>query len=324
MTLSVAIVIPVLNDWESCHILFSHIDRLTLAGVDRVAVFVVDDGSTKPVPADFLDGLGQGRIGSIAIVDLVCNVGHQRAIALGVATCSEIVADHHVVVMDSDGEDQPADIERLIEALRTNPGAIAVAERARRSEGAKFRAGYATYQALFRALVGRRIDFGNFCALPPEHARRLASTPDTWNHLAAALLRSRVPLVRVPVHRGTRYAGRSSMNVPALIAHGLSAFAVFSDNVFSRLFLFASALGGLSVVGGLVVVFIRFVINVGVPGWATVALGVFLTLFMQAILLCLLGAIHMLSTRSQAGAQPTAMARLYVRGVRSLPLAPGH
>ncbi len=320
MGLNLAIIIPVLNDWESCRILLTRINRLSLPNVERLTVFIVNDGSTQKVPSDFLTEIGPGRISSIMVIELVCNVGHQRAIAIGLGTCGDQAADHHVVVMDSDGEDDPADIERLVAAQQANPGTIAVAERARRSEGARFRAGYASYQALFRILVGRRIDFGNFCLMPPEHVQRLANTPDTWNHLAAAVLRSRVPLIGVPAHRGTRYTGRSSMNVPALIAHGLSAFAVFSDNVFARLFLFATGLGAISVIGGLIVLFLRFATSFGVPGWATVALGVFVTLFMQAILLCLLGAIQMLATRNQAGAQPSAMARLYVRCVHALPL----
>jgi polyisoprenyl-phosphate glycosyltransferase len=94
--------------------------------------------------------------------------------------------------MDSDGEDDPDDIPRLIAALCTTPKAGIVAGRKERSEGAGFRVGYAAYQTMFSALVGRRIDFGKFSAFGPALARRLSGMSETWSHLAATLLRSRV------------------------------------------------------------------------------------------------------------------------------------
>ena len=222
------------------------------------------------------------------------------------------------MVMDSDGEDKPDDIGPLIRALYANPGAIVVAERAGRSEGTGFRVGYAAYQTLFRLLIGKRIDFGNFCALSSISLHRLIRSPDTWNHLAAAILRSRIPVTRVAVRRGVRYTGTSSMNIPALVAHGLSAFAVFSDSVFSRLFLFANSLGGIAVLGGIVVLILRFYTDMAIPGWATITFGVFINLFMQSLLLCLLGAVQLLSTRGHVPAQPAAMVPLFVRRIRTI------
>mgnify|MGYP001823486774 CR=1 FL=1 len=56
----------------------------------------------------------------------------------------------------------------------------------------------------------------------------------------------------MPTTRGKRLAGESTMNWPGLAAHGLSAFAVFSDIIGARL-LFGSALSGAVVTVGLVV-----------------------------------------------------------------------
>ena len=52
--------------------------------------------------------------------------------------------------------------------------------------------------------------------IPASIAVDFAHMPETWNHLAAAVLRSSVRIVRVPCDRGTRYAGRSSMNLVSL------------------------------------------------------------------------------------------------------------
>jgi hypothetical protein len=187
----------------------------------------------------------------------------------------------------------------------------------------RFRLGYAVYQVLFRMLVGQLIDFGNFSAFGPAVVQRLARMPNTWNHLAATLLGSRVPLIRVPTQRATRYAGQSAMNMPALIAHGLSALAVFSDRVFARLLLFASVLGGMVLIGGLVVLGIRLFTTLATPGWASSVIGALAILFVQAILICLVAAVQMLATRNQPGAQPAALLALFVLRVRTLALPGG-
>jgi glycosyltransferase involved in cell wall biosynthesis len=319
---NVAIVTPVHNDWESCAILLTRIDGLTLPGVTTLRVLVVDDGSVRPLAEGLTNGLGGGRVGAVSVLELVCNVGHQRAIALGIARIVGCRAAEQIVVMDSDGEDDPDDIPRLIAALQTAPDAGIVAGRTKRSEGARFRVGYAAYQTLFLALVGRRIDFGNFSAFGPALARRLSGMSETWSHLAASLLRSRVPLVTVPTRRGRRYAGQTSMNFPSLIAHGLSAFAVFSDHVFARLLLLAATIGSTALFGIVSVVAIRLATDLAIPGWATNAVSVFALLFIQAVLICLVGALQLLATRSQPAAQPSAMLPLFVCAEHRLELGP--
>jgi hypothetical protein len=273
----------------------------------------VNDGSTLPWRDDLCAGIGAGRIGEVSILELTCNVGHQRAIALGIAAVARRDAGECVLVMDSDGEDDPADIPGLLEALGRRPDVIVVAGRGRRSEGLRFRLGYAAYQALFRVLVGKRIDFGNFSAFGPALVGRLSSMAETWNHLAATLLRSRVAVVTVPTRRAFRYAGQSAMNLPLLVAHGLSAFAVFSDYVFARLLMLASALGVFAVIGSVAVLTIRLATDFAIPGWASNIIGLFVVLFVQAILICLVAALQMLATRSQPGAQPAVLLDLFVR-----------
>lgn len=316
----VTIITPVLNDWQSCSVLLQRIDALPPQPAGRFRILIVNDGSTLPMPPTLCAGLGRGCIGDVAVLELACNVGHQRAIALGLAWAAKAFAASHVVVMDSDGEDDPADIPRLLEALRKRPGAIVVAGRAQRSEGMRFRLGYAAYQLLFRMLVGEQIDFGNFSAFGPAVVQRLARMANTWNHLAATLLGSRVPLIRVPTRRAARYAGHSTMDMPTLIAHGLSALAVFSDRVFARLLLFASGLGAMVLVGGLVVLGIRLFTTLATPGWASTVTGALAILFVQAILICLVAAVQMLATRNQPGAQPASMLGLFVLGLHEIAL----
>jgi hypothetical protein len=314
-----ALVMPVLNDWPSLEVLLARIDAQALprASVD---VFVVDDGSTEPAPATLAAAAGQGAVASVSVVELSCNVGHQRAIALGVAHVSREHPAHFVLVMDSDGEDDPAYLPQMLERIAGRANGIVVAERAERSEGGAFRAGYVLYRALFRVLVGRDIKFGNFALAGPAAARRLAHMPETWNHFAAALLRSRLRLDRVATRRGTRIAGRSSMNFPALVVHGLSALSVFSDHVLVRMLMLAGTVGLVTMASAIGVAVVRFATDLATPGWATMAIGLSVVVFLQTLLVTLLAAVQVLAARSQAVAQPATLAGLFVERVTRLPL----
>ena len=81
------------------------------------------------------------------------------------------VPHDYVLVMDGDGEDNPASIPALIDEQHKNPDAIVVASRGVRTEGVKFKLFYAVFKRLFHALTGWRLDFGNYSLMPAKHAR---------------------------------------------------------------------------------------------------------------------------------------------------------
>jgi len=308
----IAILTPVFNDWESLRELLKRIDKSPSVSGSRLRVVVINDGSTMPRPGDLTVAIRFSQISELVIIDLACNLGHQRAIALGLAVLAQDNADDLVVVMDSDGEDDPNDIARLITAHPLQPYSAAVALRTERSEGLIFRLAYFGYRMFFRLLVGRKIQFGNFCAMGLDVAIRLANSPNTWNHLASSLLRSNLQIVAIPTRRGFRYAGTPSTNIISLLAHGLSGLAVFSDYVFARLLLLAGALASFAAVGGLAVIAVRIFTNLAIPGWATAATGFFALLFMQALILFLIGALQLLASRSHPDAVPAKLIDTFV------------
>ena len=308
--MNIAILIPVFNDWESLEELLRRIDKLGWSAASRLRVIIVNDGSNTP-PLNFA-ACQFTQISAVVVVDLACNLGHQRAIALGLAVLAQEKADDLVVVMDSDGEDDPNDLTPLIAAHPFHSDCAVVALRAGRSEGLGFRLGYLGYRIIFRLLVGRNIHFGNFCVMGLDVAVRLAHSPNTWNHLAATLLRSNLQVVAIPTRRGRRYAGTPSTNLVSLLAHGLSGLAVFSDYVFARLLLLAAVLAVIAIAGGLTVISLRLFTDLAIPGWATAAVGIFALLFMQALMLFLIGALQLLANRSQAGAVPAKLVDIFV------------
>jgi hypothetical protein len=187
-----------------------------------------------------------------------------------------------------------------------------VARRAKRSEGWRFKVFYALYKRLFTLMTGRKIDFGNFLLIPSSLVARLVHMPEAWIHLAASVLRSRVPIVSVPTTRGQRYAGTSQMNVMGLLAHGLSAIAVFSDVVFVRLLTLVSAVSVLAFLVAASAVIVRLTTDLAIPGWATNVVSASAIILFQAISLSIVASLTMLGGRSGAVFIPARHAGEYV------------
>lgn len=162
---------------------------------------------------------------------------------------------------------------------------IIFVERARRSEGLMFSLGYKVFRAFHRLLTGIPLRFGNFSLVPGTLVKTLPLVSETWSHYAAAVIKAALPYRSIPTHRGTRIAGKSTMRLPALIAHGLSAISVFAEIVSVRLLVFGGAISIPIVLFMLVVVTVRLTTNLGVPGWATYSSLLLLTLLLQILAL---------------------------------------
>ena len=273
----VAIVTPVYEDQESFAELCRHlVDVQAEAGV-RLYLIAVDDGSLGGPP----------RLASIAdaglsgeILRLARNVGHQAAIAIGLARANALGNVTACVVMDSDGEDTPEAIPALLQAVAHPKADVAVAERAKRSETFMFKAFYAVYKRLFRLLTGQVLRFGNFMALSPVALERLSGMHETSTHVAAATVKAKLRRADVPTDRGVRYAGSSKMNFPSLVLHGMRAVMVFSDLVLTRMALALVAMAAIVIAVVIGAVTMRF-LGMTTPGWVTIVTGFALSLFLQ-------------------------------------------
>jgi len=307
----IAIVTPVFNDWASLSELIGALEVVDIPEKVQFSLFIVDDASTEQATINCsLNALRQVR--EIEIIGLACNLGHQRAIAVGLVEICGRKGFDAVLVMDSDGEDRPADIPRLLAEAARRPGHIICAVRKRRPGLLLFRVWYECYKAIFRLLTGAWIDFGNFCLIPASKVEALISTSWVWNNLAAALTRSRIPLAGLPSDRGTRYAGKSKMNFVSLVIHGLSAMAVYSDIVVVRLMLGTLTLSAVTLLGILGVVAVKFFTSLAIPGWASSVAGVLTIILLQGVMLFAISAFSILNTRSMKGVMPRLDAPSFV------------
>ena len=116
----IMICIPIFNDWQSAGLLLEHIDRVVEQQQWTASVLFVDDGSCDS-PGDALSCQLRG-LEEVEILRLRRNVGHQRAIALGLTYIYSERCCDAVIVMDGDGEDSPDALPGLLKRFETHNG----------------------------------------------------------------------------------------------------------------------------------------------------------------------------------------------------------
>ena len=277
------VLIPVYNDWTALQRLLTELDAALGPPLTASSVLIVDDGSRESAEAE-LRRLVLRNIAGLTILRLRRNLGHQRAIAIGLCHLHAHSTSDLVVVMDGDGEDRPGDVPTLLAAARAaSSPQILFAARARRSDGVVFLLLYHAYKILHRILTGIQVRVGNFSVIPRPVLTRLVGVSDLWNHYAAAVFKSRLPYAMVPLPRGRRYAGRSQMDFVALVTHGLSAMAAFGDRIGVRLLAATLGMAGVMAVVVVVLLALHFVEGFDVPGWAPLAAALTAMLLFQTI-----------------------------------------
>ena len=296
-TLKLVIVIPVYNDWDVANLLLQQIDLVCVKEGLRPAILLVNDGSTLAFPDNFLAWRSKSLI-RVDVLDLYKNLGHQRAICVAMVHLRQDFPDAAVLVMDADGEDPPEQIAFLVKTyLDHGQRQIVFAARRRRMEGLTFKAFYHLYRLIHLLLVGSDIRIGNFSILPPDLVARLARSSDLWNHYAASVVRSKLPMTTIPIDRAKRLKGRSKMGFVGLVSHGLGAMSVYSDIIGVRILMWTGVLLCIGVAALASVVVLRFSTNWAIPGWSTNLFAFILVLMFQVVIICLLFTFAVLASR---------------------------
>lgn len=282
---------PVYNDWESFQVLLNHIEKIQSENTTEFifTIIAVNDGSSE-------ECLTETKNSSlpITIINLKINIGHQRAIAVGLQYIYNEVSDYdYVIVMDSDGEDKPEDITQLIQKSESgNASKIIFAQRKKRQESLLFKTGYFFYKYLFYFLTGQKISFGNFSLIPKKLLGKVIHQNNIWNHYSGGIIQSKIPFDKILLDRGTRYSGVSKMNFNSLIIHGLSSIAVYFDFLSLRILRFS--LYGIAVcfLSVLYILSQKLFTDNAIPGWASslilIISGIILQLFSVTLIVLLL------------------------------------
>ncbi len=120
--IELSIIIPVFNDSKVLHELYRRLEPVVSKVGKSYEIIFVDDGSSDD-SFQILNEL-QDKDENIKILKLVKNFGQSNAITAGL----EYSKGDIIVIMDSDLQDRPEDIPKLLNALEENNVQMAVAK----------------------------------------------------------------------------------------------------------------------------------------------------------------------------------------------------
>lgn len=262
------IVTPVYNDYQSLNLLIKKLNIVALKNKYLMKLFIIDDCSEKKHCL---------KINSLSNVKITLlknkhNIGPQASIFVAINYLkNKINKNSPTIIMDCDGEDSPEDIPILLKCFIKNKNKIIVAKRTSRSE---FKILYNIYKFIFKIFTSFTIDFGNFMILNQNDLNKISDNEYTSSHLPSAIIKAKLPLVKVPLKKGVRYFGESKMKFERLIYHGIKSISIFADVILANLIKFLLILLFFLFLIVVTIVVIRLNYDFFIPGQAGFILGI--------------------------------------------------
>ena len=224
-------LIPVYNDWKSLNFLLKKINYQLSKKKRYCNVLIVDDCSSEK-PEIYFKNLS--FLKKIQILRLKKNAGSQRAIGLGLKHLSKIKSHNIIVVMDSDGEDDPEQINKMIDKAKKYPNYVITSNRTKRKESLLIRFLYRSHLILTFFFTSKWISFGNYSSLDNRNLKYLFKDQSIWLAYPAAGIKNN-NIKRLFAARKKRFYGNSKLTLYKLFFHSLRIISVF----YLRVFLFS-------------------------------------------------------------------------------------
>ena len=194
--IDLALIIPFYNESKILNSFLVNLNKELQSFEGLVLIVFIDDNSFDN-SSEIVDNFIFNQNISFVILKHILNSGNQKALKTGFNYLSNIDFKR-VLVMDSDGEDDPRNIASL---LRID-GDIIVASRGTRNESLVFKALYFIYKAFFRLLINKSLDFGNFTLVSKKIATEL--TKLNFIHYPASILKLKSPINRIKLNKAKR------------------------------------------------------------------------------------------------------------------------
>ena len=228
-------LIPLYNDWRSLNFLLKKINA-EVSKKKRIAeVIILNDASeTKKT----LSKKSLSSLKKINIINLKENLGSQKAISIGLEYISNLKTKSTIIVMDSDGEDDPSQINLMIDKAKKFPNHIIVSNRTKRKEILIFRILYKIHLMLTFIFTGKWISFGNYSAFNIKNLQKLKKNNSTWYALSSGIIHN-CDTKNVYAERKERFFDSSKVSFPSLFFHSLRVISVFQKRVLLSSILYA-------------------------------------------------------------------------------------
>ncbi len=264
----VSVVLPVFNEVRVLRTLLGRVRQTLRALGMRSEIIFVDDGST--------DGSGRvldqmaARSEQVRVVHFSRNFGHQAAVQAGL----RFARGHAVVLMDSDLQDAPEAMGRLLDAWREGYDVV-YATREKRKEQWWKRMLFGGFHRLLAAVATTPIpaDAGNFSLIDARVVREIVALGERDRYLPG--LRSWVGFRQtgVVVERLARYDERPRVSLRGLWR--LAKTAIFGFSTLPLTIFYMIGYSALAIFLGLAgySLYCRLFTNLAIPGWTSYILS---------------------------------------------------
>lgn len=227
----IVLLTPVYNDWQSLDKLLVKINNIFYKKLNlKFELVIINDYSKEKYN---FKKYKLKMIKRITVLSLYKNVGSQRAIAIGIKYLSNFhKKNFKTIIMDSDGQDNPNVIDKILKLSRSNPKFSIVINRGQRKEPFWFKFFYEMYYYLIKIFCAKKIRFGNFSLINSKHLKELSLDSDLWGAFPPTVSKNIKDLIFLTVNREKRYGGKSKMNFFGLILHAFRVFSVLKKRIF--------------------------------------------------------------------------------------------
>ena len=259
----VGIVVPCFNENNAIIRFIDELEKV-LGGLHyEFHLIIVDDASTDDTVQLLIQKQFESRNIHFRLIRLKYNQGHQGAIYQGLRFAKEMDCQK-VIVMDGDGEDDPAGIPEL---LKHDDAEIVHVKRGKRSEGFLFRFLYRIYKLSFLLVTGKVLEFGNYCLIN----RRVLETAVSRSFISfpAFLLKTKALKKSITLNRRKRLDGKSKMSINGLIYHGFRSYSEFAEEFILFMLKLAIVLADLFLVSIGYIVYEKLFTDRAILGWAS-------------------------------------------------------
>ncbi len=280
----VSILIPVFNNQGVLDELHKRLVQVLPQVCDAYEIVFVDDGSQDDSWAGIEALKKQDE--HIVGIKLMRNFGQHNAIEAGL----EHVAGDIVVLMDSDLQDRPEDIPKLVEALLNNDVSMAIAKWTSRKDSF-----FKKWVSRLFFRVSQRItkikhqpNLGVFRAMRKEVIEELKNYQEKTSSILSLLYWIGMDFTTVDLARDERFAGKSAYTLKKMFKLALDR--IFSFSMFPiRVAIYSGlTISIFSFVFGLVLVF-RYMNGRVAAGWTSTVVLVLFFFGMNFIFLGIIG-----------------------------------
>tara|TARA_B100001057_G_C22807574_1_gene934104 strand:- start:191 stop:1057 length:867 start_codon:yes stop_codon:yes gene_type:complete len=221
------ILIPVYNDWESLNKLLSIIDKnITYNDRYDTEVLILNDRSIDPIN---LKKVELNSIKRLSVLSVKKNLGSQKIIAIGLEYINN-KNKNIVTIIDSDGEDNPLEINKMLKLAEMNENFVITSNRLARKESFLIISLYKAHLFLTFIFCLKWVSFGNFTSFDARNINKIMKDKSSWYAHSASVIKN-CKIKRLYAKRESRYFGKSKLSILKLIEHSLRINAVFIQRV---------------------------------------------------------------------------------------------